>query len=290
MSASLLPGYVNLPHGEEWPALGLGTWQMGEHAAQRAADVAAVRMALELGYRVIDTAEMYGDGGAERVVGEAVSAALRQGALARDDLRIVSKALPGNATVAGLRQACEASLRRLRLDCVDLYLLHWRGATSLAETIEGMERLQARGLIRHWGVSNFDLADMRELRALHGGGACSANQVYYALGERGPEFELLRWQRTHSLPLMAYSPLGGGALLSHPGLRAMAGEIGCAAAQLALAWLLHQPQVLAIPKSANPLRLKHNWEAAALRLSEDDLARLDRMFPPPRQRLPLAMR
>ncbi len=290
MRPGIEPGFVNLPHGEEWPALGLGTWQMGEDDRQRPAEVAAVRAALEIGYRVIDTAEMYGQGAAERVVGEAVAAALRQGTLARDDLRIVSKVLPGHATPAGMRQACEASLRRLRLDCLDLYLLHWRGTASLADAIEGMERLQARGLIRHWGVSNFDLADMRELRALHGGGACSANQVYYSLGERGPEFELLRWQRTHSLPLMAYSPLDGGSLLAHPGLRAMAGEIGCATAQLALAWLLHQPQVLAIPKSAHPLRLRHNWEAAALRLSADDLARLDRLFPPPRQRHPLAMR
>lgn len=290
MRSAIGPGYVNLPHGEEWPALGLGTWQMGEADHRRAQEVVAVRAALELGYRVIDTAEMYGEGGAERVVGEALAAAMRQGAVARDELRIVSKALPGHATVRGLRQACEASLRRLRLDSIDLYLLHWRGAASLPETIEGMERLQARGLIRHWGVSNFDLADLRELRALPGGGACSANQVYYSLSERGPEFELLRWQRTHSVPLMAYSPLDGGALLAHPGLQAVADAIGCTSAQLALAWLLHQPQVLAIPKSAEPARLRHNWEAAALRLSDDDLARLDRLFPPPRQRLPLAMR
>lgn len=279
---------VTLPSGDEWPALGLGTWRLGEDAARRTAEVAAVRLALEIGYRLIDTAEMYGDGAAERVVGEALTGAMRQG-LAREDVVVVSKAYPHHATVDGLRAACEASLRRLGLDRIDLYLLHWRGGVSLAETVEGFERLQQRGLIRRWGVSNFDLRDMHELGSVPGGAACSVNQVWYSLGSRGVEFDLLPWQRVRQMPLMAYSPIDQGALADHPGLRAVARRHQVTPAQVALAWVLAQPGVIAIPKAVHAIHLRHNWQAAALRLSLHDRAELDRAFAPPRTKQPLAM-
>lgn len=283
-----LPHEVTLPGGADWPALGLGTWRMGENAGRHDAEVGALRLALEIGYRLVDTAEMYGEGGAERVVGEALDGAMRDG-LAREELIVVSKAYPYHATVDGLRAACEASLARLRLDRLDLYLLHWRGGVPLAETVEGLERLQQRGLIRHWGVSNFDLADMRELDAVPGGTACAANQVWYSLSARGVEFDLLPWQRVRQMPLMAYSPIDQGALADHPSLRAIAARHGATPAQVALAWVLAQPGVIAIPKAAHALHLRHNWQAAQLRLDAADLAQLDRLFPPPAVKQPLAI-
>jgi len=280
---------VAFPSGEPRPALGLGTWRFGESASRRAAEVAAVRQALDIGYRVFDTAEMYGNGGAEEVTGQALAEAQRAG-LPRSELFIVSKALPQHAGEAALQAACEASLRRLQLDRIDLYLLHWRGGVPLAETVRGFETLQRRGLIRLWGVSNFDLADMRELGAVPGGKACATNQVYYSLGQRGAGFELLPWQRLQQMPLMAYSPFDQGELTDHPALRPLAERHRCTPAQVALAWLLQQGGVMAIPKAGNALHLRHNWAAQQLHLSAADLAEIDAAFPPPRRRQSLAMR
>jgi diketogulonate reductase-like aldo/keto reductase len=289
MSSRLPPDHeVTLPSGEDVPALGLGTWRMGEAASQRAGEVKAVRLALELGYRVIDSAEMYGEGGAETVVGLALQQALKAG-LARESLFVVSKVYPHNASVDGVLAACERSLRRLQLDHVDLYLLHWRGAVPLAQTVQGFETLQRRGWIRHWGVSNFDSDDLLELDAVPGGGACAANQVWYSLSQRGVEFELLPRQRLRQMPLMAYSPIDQGALADHPALHALAEKHAATPAQVALAWVLSQPGVMALPKASSAIHLRHNRAAARLRLGADDHALLDRLFPPPKHKQPLAM-
>ena len=276
---------VETPQGDRWPALGLGTCRMGEDSARRAAEVAALREAFEIGYRLVDTAEMYGEGGAEEVVGEAIAGALGAGGLRREDLVVVSKVYPHNASASGVVEACERSLKRLRLDQIDLYLLHWSGNVPLADMVAGFETLRARGLIRRWGVSNFDVDDLRELPA----GACAANQVYYSLSARGLEFDLLPYQREQRLPLMAYSPLDVGALAQHRGLRTVAGRHAATPAQVALAWVLHRPGVIAIPKAVQSRHLKLNWAAAKIRLTPDDLADLDRAFPPPRRKVALAM-
>jgi len=289
MSARPLPvPDVTFPSGEERPALGLGTWRMGEDSAQRAAEVRALRLALDIGYRVVDTAEMYADGAAEAVVGVALAEALRDG-VARDELFVVSKVLPQHATTEGVLAACESSLRRLQLDCVDLYLLHWRGGVPLAETVRGFEQLQRRGWIRQWGVSNFDVDDLRELATVPGGKGCAANQVYYSLSERGIEFDLLPWQQLHQMPLMAYSPVDQGGLVDHPSLRAVAESHRATPTQVALAWVLRQRGVMAIPKSSRAVHLRHNWASLGLRLSAAELAQLDRLFPPPRRKRPLAV-
>jgi diketogulonate reductase-like aldo/keto reductase len=277
-----------LPDGTALPALGLGTWRMGESRATLAVELAALRLALEIGYRVFDTAEMYADGAAESLLGAALAAALG-GSLSREQLFVVSKVYPHNASAHGVVSACERSLRRLRLEHIDLYLLHWRGAVPLHETVSGFVRLQQRGLIRHWGVSNFDLDDLLELASVPGGEACSANQVWYSLSRRGVEFDLLPWQRARQMPLMAYSPIDQGALLRRPALCAMAAGRGVAPAQLALAWIAAQPGVIALPKSSDGAHLRQNWQAARLALSSDELAELDRLFAPPRRKLPLAV-
>jgi diketogulonate reductase-like aldo/keto reductase len=277
---------VETPPGDRWPVLGLGTAGLGERNGPRAGEIAAVREAFDIGYRLVDTAEMYGDGGAEEVVGEAVAGALRAGGLRREDLIVVSKVYPHHASERGVVEACARSLKRLQLDHLDLYLLHWRGNLPLAETVAGFEALRTRGWIRRWGVSNFDVDDLREL----GDADCAANQVYFSLSARGPEFDLLPWQRERRMPLMAYSPLDVGALANHRGLRGVAGAHAATPAQIALAWVLHQPGVLAIPKAAQPRHLKLNWAAAKIRLTGDELAELDRAFPPPRCKLALAMR
>ena len=280
---------VTLPSGEEWPALGLGTWRLGKDAMRKGQEVASLRHALEIGYRVIDTAEMYGEGGAEAVVGEALRGAFAAG-LAREGVRIVSKVYPHNASAAGVLGACERSLRRLGVDHIDLYLLHWPGSVPLTETVQGFETLQRRGWIRHWGVSNFDLDGMRALDAVPGGMACAANQVYFSLSQRGVEFDLLPWQRLRQMPLMAYCPIDQGALVDHPSLRAVAERHAATPAQVALAWVLQQPGVMAIPKAVQALHLRHNWAAASLPLDAADRAQLDQLFPPPRRKRPLAMR
>lgn len=282
MTIPLLPGSLRMP------ALGLGTWRMGEAPRAHGAELAALRHALDIGYRAFDSAEMYGEGGAETLLGQALAAALR-GPLQRDELFVVSKVYPHHASAQGVVAACERSLQRLQLERLDLYLLHWRGAVPLAQTVAGFEQLRQRGLIRHWGVSNFDLDDLRELLATPGGAACAANQVWYSLGRRGVEFDLLPWQQQRALALMAYSPLDQGALAAHAGLQALAADLGATPAQLALARLLAQPGVMVIPKSADPVRLRQNFEAASLQLDARTLARIDAMFAPPTRRVPLAV-
>jgi diketogulonate reductase-like aldo/keto reductase len=280
---------ISFAAGDVWPALGLGTWRMGELAAGRATEVAAIRRAVELGYRVIDTAEMYGEGGAETVVGQALADAMRAGDVTREQLFVVSKVYPHNASRGGTAEACDRSRRRLGLDQIDLYLLHWRGAYLLAETVAAFEALQARGAVRLWGVSNFDRDDLAELAAVPGGTRCATNQVFYALSERGVEFELLPRMRALALPLMAYCPLAQGELAGHADLRAIGERLGASAAQVALAWVLSQSGVMAIPKASRESHLRDNLAAASLVLRPTDLAALDRLFPPPTSRRGLAM-
>jgi diketogulonate reductase-like aldo/keto reductase len=276
---------VELPTGERVPALGLGTWRMGESARARRAEVEAVRVALEIGYRLIDTAEMYGEGGAEEVVGEALAA----GPVPRDAVFLVSKVYPHNASRKGAVAACERSLARLRTDRIDLYLLHWRGSVPLAETVAAFEHLRETGKIRHWGVSNFDADDLRELWEVDDGELCAMNQVYYSAGRRGIEFDLLPWQRQQRLPLMAYCPIDQGALAKSHALQGIARTQGVTAAQLALAWVLRQPDVIAIPKAVQAAHLRENLAAASIELSAAELARIDAAFPPPTRKRRLAM-
>ncbi len=291
---------VVFPGGERRPALGLGTWRMGESPHARASEVAALRTALEIGWRVVDSAEMYGEGGAEEVVGEALAGAFAAGALVRDDVFVVSKVYPHHASRAGVIAACDRSRRRLRLDAIDLYLLHWRGSVPLAQTVAGFAELQRRGWIRRWGVSNFDVADLHELCALPDVAAaapaagCATNQVWYSLGQRGVEFDLLPWLRERGLPLMAYCPIDQGALAgaaAPAALREVAARHGATPARVALAALLSQPGVMAIPKAVREAHLRENWQAMALAAALDaaDRARLDAAFPRPARKLPLAM-
>jgi diketogulonate reductase-like aldo/keto reductase len=273
---------VVLPAGETVPALGLGTWKIGESARTRAAEVAAVRAALDIGYRLIDTAEMYGEGGAEEVVGAAITGR-------RNEVLIVSKVYPHNASRRGALVACERSLKRLHVDHIDLYLLHWRGSVPLAETVEAFEHLKRDGKIRRWGVSNFDVADMNELWSINNGSHCATNQVYYSASRRGIEFELLPWQRERHVPTMAYCPIDEGTLAQDKELAAIGKAHGATAAQIALAWVMAQPDVIAIPKAVKLDHLQQNYAAASLKLSTDDLARIDRHFPPPHRRVPLTI-
>ncbi len=276
---------VALAGGRRVPALGLGTWRMGEDHSARRAEVAAIRAAVELGMTLIDTAEMYGDGGAERVVGEAIAGL-------GDRVFVVSKVLPSNASPAGTIAACERSLKRLRRERIDLYLLHWRGRWRLADTVQAFERLKAQGKIGDWGVSNFDASDLAELAALPQGAGCATNQVYYALSQRGPEFELLPWMAERRMPVMAYCPLDEGRLADHPALRPVARELGATCAQVALAWLLapgvRAAGAIAIPKTTSVERVRENAGAVALRLESHHLEALERAFPPPRRAQPLA--
>ena len=277
------------PAAEAWPALGLGTWRFGERAARRGAEVAAVRAALDMGYRLFDTAEMYGEGGAEQVIGAALSAALRMGPLVRGDVQLVSKCYPQHADPVSMAKACDASRRRLGVDCIDLYLLHWRGSVPLAQTIAGFQALQQRGWIRRWGVSNFALHDLLELASLPGGTDCATNQVHYSLGERGIEFDLLPWMRARHMPVMAYCPIDGGALARHEGLAAMARQRSISTAQLGLAWLLEQGDVIAIPKAVQEAHLRDNLASVPIALTAAERAEIDALFPPPRAPQPLAM-
>ena len=280
---------VPLPSGDSMPALGLGTWRLGESAARRPAEVAAMRHAIELGYRLFDTAEMYGEGGAETVLGEALRGAIDAGEVRRDELFIVSKVYPHNASRRGAVAACERSLSRLKLDHIDLYLLHWRGAHPLAETLQAFEALQAAGRIGRWGVSNFDLADLRELESVAGGTQCATNQVWYSAAQRGVEFELLPAQRERGMPLMAYSPIDQAALARHGALQAIGCRLGASAAQVALAWVLRGSGVVAIPKAVTPAHLRDNLAAAALTLDAAAREEIDRAFAPPRRKVALAM-
>lgn len=273
---------VTLPDGETVPALGQGTWQMAETAGRRKQEIQALRLGVELGMTLIDTAEMYGEGAAEELVAEALSEQ-------RDRLFLVSKVYPHNASRQGAVQACERSLKRLKTDRLDLYLLHWRGSVPLEETIAGFEELRRSGKIRHWGVSNFDVDDMAELVRIPGGENCAANQVLYNATRRGPEFDLVPWMAEHRMPLMAYSPIEQGRLprsgvLQDLGLRHEASPF-----QIALAWLLQTPAVIAIPKASSPDHVRDNHRALEIRLSPEDLAAIDAEFPPPRRKRPLEM-
>ena len=281
---------LSLPDGKAVPTLGLGTWRMGEAVGARRAEAAAVRRALEIGYRAIDTAEMYGEGGAEEVVGEALAVALRAGPLVRDEVFVVSKVYPHNASRAGTVAACDRSRKRLGLDTIDLYLLHWPGSVPLQETVSAFEALRGRGHIGRWGVSNFDTDDMVELWGLDGGTNCAANQIYHSLTERGAEYQLLPWQQQHRVPVMAYSPIDQGALAGNKKLIAMAERRGVTPAQLALAWVLSKPNMMAIPKAVREQHLLENFAAADLKLGDSELQELDRYFPPPKRKAPLAMR
>ena len=272
---SVQPGVVRFADGERRPALGLGTWRMGESRAAHAAEVAALRAGLDLGMTLVDTAEMYGEGGAERVVADAIAG--------RDDVFVVSKVYPHNAGARSAIAACKRSVGRLRVAALDLYLLHWRGRIPLAETVAAFERLVADGLIRRWGVSNFDVDDMEELFAVPGGERCCANQVLYNLGERAADWRLHEWCRAHGVALMAYSPLGQGPLLHERKLVAIAREARCTPAQLALAWLLARRDVIVIPKAGDVAHVRDNFGATNVTLSAHVLAALDDAFPPPRQ-------
>ena len=272
---------VRLPDGAAVPALGQGTWMMAERPEQRAAEIAALREGVELGMTLVDTAEMYADGASERLVGEAIVGM-------RDRVFLVSKAYPHNASRDRLPAACEASLRRLGTDRLDLYLLHWRGSVPLAETVAAMKRLVAAGKVLRWGVSNLDVDDMEELLAA-GGAACAADQVLWNLTRRGPERNLLPWLDARSMPLMAYSPVEQGRLLDHPELVAIAGELGATPAQVALAWLLARDGVIAIPKAGSVAHVCENRAAADLVMDAAVMARLDLAFPVPRGRVPLEM-
>ena len=273
---------VRLPTGELVPALGQGTWYMGEDRSVRKDEVAALQLGLDLGLTLIDTAEMYAEGGAEQVVGESLLGR-------RDQAFLVSKVYPHNASRKGAVTACERSLQRLKTDRIDLYLLHWRGPYPLAETVEAFEALQRAGKIRHWGVSNLDLDDMQALRGVPGGEACTANQLLYNLHRRGIEWDLLPWLRQQGVVTMAYSPIEQGSLSTHKGLQDFARRHGMTAAQAALAWLLAQEGVIAIPKSAHLTRVRENAAAREITLSPAQLAELDRLFAPPTGPSPLQM-
>lgn len=261
------------------PVIGQGTWRMGEDRQQRDQEIAALRTGIDLGMTLIDTAEMYGEGGAEEVVGQAIAGR-------RDQVFLVSKVYPHNASRAGVPQACERSLKRLGTEVIDLYLLHWRGQYPLAETIEAFERLREAGKIRCWGVSNFDVADLNDLDAP----ACAANQVLYNLESRGIEFDLLPACQQRQMPLMAYCPIGqGGALLAEPVLQRLAQQHGVTTAQLALAWLLRQESVMVIPKAVRPTHIHLNAQACELQLEAEDLHALDQVFMAPRRKQRLEM-
>lgn len=283
---------IALKTGESLPTLGLGTWRMGESHATEDAEVAALRCAFEIGYRLIDTAEMYGEGGAERVLGRAIEEALSDGALTRDDLFVVSKVYPHNASRTLLPKACDRSRARLGLDCIDLYLLHWRGAHPLEQTVEAFEALRARGAIRHWGVSNFDVDDLKDLwhaeQTRGETSVCCSNQVYYSLGSRGSEFALQPLMRRVGIPLMAYTPIDQGRLGDAPLLRELAEDRHSSATQIALAWVLAQPGVIAIPKAVSEHHLQENWDTQQIALGASELARIDARFPPPKKKVPLA--
>ena len=274
--------FVFLRTGEKVPVLGIGTWHMGERKAERPAEVAALQTALDLGLKLIDTAEMYGEGGAEEMVAEAMAGR-------RDQVYLVSKVYPHNASRNGTVAACERSLKRLRTDRLDLYLLHWRGSHPLAETVAAFEALKAAGKIRSWGVSNFDVGDMAALARVADGGNCLADQVLYHLGSRGVEWRLLDDCRKSDVMVMAYSPLGQGPLLQAPALKAVADKHACDPGAVALAFVLRRPGVVAIPKARQRAHVHANVRALGIVLDGEDLAVLDAAFPPPKRASPLAM-
>src|SRR6266480_7450556 len=275
---------VALSDGKRVPVLGQGTWRMGESKSARAREVAALRLGIELGINLIDTAEMYGNGGAEEIVAEAIHGQ-------HHGMFVVTKVYPHNASRVELAKACERSLKRLRIDAIDLYLLHWRERyTCLMETVGAFEKLRTTGKIKRWGVSNFDVDDMEELRSIENGCNCAANQVLYNLENREIESGLLKWSENNKVPIMAYSPVGHGrGLLENATLKKIAKRHGATAAQIALAWVLRQPGVIAIPKASSEKHVRDNARLIHIKLAKDDLADLDREFPPPRSKKSLPM-
>lgn len=274
--------YVRLPAGEQVPAFGMGTWHMGDDPRARAEEIATLRLGLDLGARLVDTAEMYGGGRAEELVGEAISGR-------RDEVFLVSKVLPSNASRQAAVKACEESLRRLKTDRLDLYLLHWSGSIPISETLEGFTRLQHAGKIRYYGVSNLDLAEMQELWSVPAGTAVQTDQLLYNLSRRGIEWDLLPWLRRHHLPVMAYSPIEQARLAEDSRLVRLAQGWGLTAAQVALGWLLAQEDIIVIPKTSRRERLKENLAALEHPLTPDQLLELDRLFPRPSAPGPLEM-
>lgn len=273
---------INFRNEIQVNGLGQGTWNMGESSVKRPEELKALRAGIELGMTVIDTAEMYGDGRSEQLVGEAIAGI-------RDQVFLITKVLPSHASLKGIKEACENSLRRLKTDYIDLYLLHWRGNIPFEETIEAMWDLQKVGKIRQWGVSNMDVADMEEICEISDGNTCAANEVLYNLMRRGIEFDLLPWCRRHHMPVIAYSPVEQGRLLRQPVLMKIAGKYEVTPAQIALAWVIRQPDVLAIPKAASVEHVKENFGSLSIHLEKEDLDRLDRVFPPPTIHRPLEM-
>jgi diketogulonate reductase-like aldo/keto reductase len=273
---------TTFPSGEEVPVLGQGTWGFGEDRANRQNEIAALQFGIDIGMTLIDTAEMYGDGASEEVIGEAIAGR-------REQTFIVDKVLPQNATRKRTVAACENSLRRLGTDRIDLYLLHWRGAAPLAETLAGFDDLLRTGKIRYWGVSNFDVPDMEEVAGLPGGSAVATDQVLYNLMRRGIEYDLMPWCEQRKLPIMAYSPLEQGRLMGDPELRRIADEHSATPAQVALAWVLRKERVVAVPKASTPGHVKQNHIALDIHLTLDELAALDRAFPPPDRKVQLEM-
>ena len=274
----------HLPSGKPVARLGQGAWQIGEQRSTRASELAALHAGLDLGLTLIDTAEMYGDGGSEELVAEAIAGR-------RDHVYLVSKVLPSNASRRGTIAACEHSLKRLKTDYLDLYLLHWQGSFPLVETLEAFAKLRDRGSIRHYGVSNFDRVELAEARELPCGADIATNQVLYNLEHRGIEWDLLPWCRERDIPVMAYSPLGSDStrLRTHPVLRKVAARLGATPARVALAWVLRQSDVFVVPKAASEEHVRDNHAALTLELEAEDLAELERSFPPPRSATPLAM-
>jgi diketogulonate reductase-like aldo/keto reductase len=277
-----------LPSGRSIPLLGQGTWRMGEDASRRDAEIAALRLGFDLGMTLIDTAEMYGEGGAEQIVGEAIKGR------GRDEVFIVSKVYPHNASRRGAIEACARSLRRLKTDYIDLYLLHWRGNVPLSETLAAFQQLKHTGEIRDYGVSNFDTSDMEEANALPGGDEIVTNQVLYNLLHRGIEWDLLPWSRERRIPIMAYSPVGIDAaeqkhVFNDATVKRIASRHDATPAQIALAWLLRTPDVIVIPKASKPEHVRQNRAALDIKLTTEDLQQLDRAFPPPQRKVPLDM-
>jgi diketogulonate reductase-like aldo/keto reductase len=271
---------VPLPSGEKIAALGQGTWHFAENPARWAEEVASIRLGIDMGMTVIDTAEMYSDGASETLVGEAIAGR-------RSEVFLIDKVLPQHATRLGTVRACEASLVRLGVDYIDLYLQHWRGRIPLVETIEGFNQLKRDGKIRHWGVSNFDIGDMIELSGVPGGDEVQTNQILYNLAHRGPEYALLPWLAQHGIPAMAYSPIEQGRLLEYPALQSIAQRHNATPAQLALAWVLQHDGVNAIPRAGTPSHVRQNAAARDIELTREDLHALDRAFPPPTRPHPL---
>ena len=274
-------GVVTLPGGETVPALGQGTWKMGEQRGRRADEVRALKLGLDLGMTLIDTAEMYASGVAEEITGEAIRRR-------RDEVFLVSKVLPSNASSSGTISACERSLKRLVVETIDLYLLHWPSNHPISATVGAFKALQETGKIRHWGVSNFDVSEMEELLAV-GGEKVATNQVLYNLSRRAIEYDLVPWQAKHKIPLMAYSPIEQGRLAHHRSLSDVAVRHNATPAQIALAWALAQPQTMVIPKATGEAHVRENRASADIVLKQEDFAAFDAAFPPPRRKSSLEM-